>query len=305
MKPSVCHILLCFDRRFLLGAAVTIRSLTEHAREGVALQLHVVSPDLRADEMHMLQSSASPLNAGVSFSFHKLDGSRVRGLLRSKHVSPTAYARLLVGEILDPSIHRVVYVDVDVLFMRDVYELFELPLENKVLAAVPNGPIEDQQKNLRRLGVAAAAYFASGLLVIDLRQWRREHIGERALQFAREVGDRLVLHDQDALNGVILGAFVSLPESWCHWPTHGEVLGDAVIHYAMNPKPWHADYDGRFKEEFFEVLDRTPYAGWRPPYWYGLAPILFRLRRQLPYLPTATRLLRKHASKCWSVATGS
>ena len=32
----------------------------------------------------------------------------------------------------------------------------------------------------------------------------------------------------------------------------------------MSRKPWHPDYVGGFQSEFFSVLDRTPFAGWRP-----------------------------------------
>jgi hypothetical protein len=59
------------------------------------------------------------------------------------------------------------------------------------------------------------------------------------------------------------------------------------------PKPWHADYDRRFQEKFYRYLDRTPLSGWRPWNPAGLGAGLARLRRRIPYLPSAVRHLRR------------
>jgi lipopolysaccharide biosynthesis glycosyltransferase len=286
-------ILLCFDRRFLLGAAVTIRSITENACPSSSLRFHIFSPDLDDDAQKRLADSAMARVPRIQTFSYRIDPSAFSDLLRSKQISHTAYARLFAAEILDASITELIYVDADVLFARDVCELMNIPLNGKVLAAVPNGSLSDQQKNLQRLGVAAESYFASGLMVIDLARWRREQVGIRALQFAHDAGDRLVLHDQDALNGVIRGEFVPLPTTWCHWASESDAIRDAVIHYAMTPKPWDPDYQGGYRDQFFECLDRTPFAGWRPARWFGLAPILARAARALPYPPTVLRILRE------------
>jgi lipopolysaccharide biosynthesis glycosyltransferase len=248
---------------------------------------------MQGDDLQKLRRSVAPRETSIEFVSHTIDYAPLVGLLRSKHISHMAYARLLAGSVLDSSVERVVYVDVDVLFLRDICELYEMPLDGMILAAVPNGPPEEQQEQLQRLGIAASGYFASGLMVIDLARWRKDRIGERALGFAETLGDKLVLHDQDALNGVVQGNFLALPSSWCHVPADGVVEEDVVVHYAMVPKPWHADYDGPYRADFFEYLDRTAFAGWRPREWFGLAPKLSRLVRSLPYPPTVLRLLRQ------------
>ena len=294
---SCIEILLCFDRRFLPGAAVTIRSISENAEPSRPLRFHIVHPDLRPRDRKTLDASAMDRAAGVRSVYYPLDLAVFDGLLRSRSVSRTAYARILAGEVLDAVIHRVVYVDVDVLFLRDVAELFDLPLGNHVLAAVPNGSLQDQREQIARLGLASRSYFASGLMVINLDLWRTSNLGARALHFAERAGSRLVLHDQDALNAILAGEYLQLPLKWCHLPSYGRTQEPVVVHYAMDHKPWHADYTGDYRDEFFQHLDRTALAGWRPARWMGLAPHVARLSRMFPYAPTALRLLTERASR--------
>jgi len=284
-------VLLTFDRAFLIGGAVTVRTLSENAAPDRPLRVHVLHPDLNEAELEKLRASLAPRAIAPELVSHRLDASLFRGFARSKWVSLTAYGRLLAGQILPRSESRAVYVDVDVLFQPDVARLFDLDLKGNVIAAVPNGDLADQQENSRRLGKSADAYFASGLLIYDLDKWRRDHVGEAALEFAGRSPD-LKLHDQDALNWVVDGKFLHLSDEWCHWASHPPMEGRPLVHYAMSQKPWHPDYASGYREEFFAAVDRTAFAGWRPSSALGIAPLFMRLRRRIPYLPTVLRLLR-------------
>lgn len=292
IEEGVLDLLMCFDRRFLIGAAVSMRSLCENASQNGSLRFTILTTDLTAADEARLRETLEGFPVR-DIRIQRVDTGAFDSLLRSKHVSHTAYARILAGDVMPSSVDRVVYVDADVLFLRDVWELADVPLGGHVLAAIPNEDEASQQRQLQRLGVTADSYFASGLMVIDLPRWRALNIGQNAIDFARSVGDRLLLHDQDALNGAIRGRYQHLPDIWGHWSIAGVPQTRSVIHYAMSPKPWHADYRGAFRDEFFACLDRTSFAGWRPPHLFGLAPVAARFRRRLPYLPTVFRMIRK------------
>jgi lipopolysaccharide biosynthesis glycosyltransferase len=219
---------------------------------------------------------------------------QLEGLLRSRAIPRAAYARLLIGGLLPTHVTRLIYLDSDLLVCRDLRELWRTDLGGRVLGAVPNSldPAADVSA-FDRLGVAGKRYFNSGVLLIDLMAWRTEEVGERALAFARALGDRLILHDQDALNAVLVDRWVELPGYWNHWASRDASVEAAVIHFTMPPKPWDADYSGPFRAEYFEVLDRTAWNGWRPPRWLGMAARISRIRRTFPYVPTVWRRFRR------------
>ena len=123
-------------------------------------------------------------------------------------------------------------------------------------------------------------------------------MGARALEFAEQAGERLILHAQDALNGALQGDWKHLPLHWNAWTIHPDLHedSDAVFHFMGAPKPWHADYSGSFADKFYQYLDRTPYAGRRPWNPAGLGRVYRKVGRRAPFLPSAVRMLRARLS---------
>lgn len=292
------HVLLATDRRCLWGCAVSMRSMLEHAAHGSELHFHVMDGGLSAADRAALRGSLNGGDASTTIEFVGFDPGAVSKLRRSKVITRTVYARLFLGGALPPEVARCVYVDCDVLFERDVTELWATDLEGHVLGAVDNGLWDDPVSYQRRLGLANPAYFNSGVLLVDVLRWRESRVGERAIAFAEGAGDRLILHDQDALNGALDGAWLRLAPHWNMWVVHPSMHTDsrAVFHFMGVPKPWHADYSGRFPDKFYGYLDRTPFAGARPWNPAGLGRVVRRVRRAIPYLPSAVRVLRSRLS---------
>ena len=288
------HVLLATDRRCLWGCAVSMRSMAEHASAVADLRFHVMVNGVAPRDRDALSRSVTHTVPRASVEFVSFDPREVRHLQRSSLITRTAYARLFIDEALPEEAPRCIYIDCDLLFERDVGELWRLDLGGRTVGAVDNALWDDPARYQQRLGLERPEYFNSGVLLVDMNRWRRLAIGEKALRFAERTGDRLILHDQDALNGALQGDWIPLAPTWNSWVIHPELHPDsrAVFHFMGAPKPWHADYSGRFADKFFAYLDRTPYAGSRPWNPAGVGRALRRVRRRLPFLPSAVRIIR-------------
>jgi lipopolysaccharide biosynthesis glycosyltransferase len=89
-------------------------------------------------------------------------------------------------------------------------------------------------------GYEFGGYFNSGIMVVDLKQWRRSDLLERGRRFATENPGRLRHWDQDVLNQ----------------------SNPAIIHFAgPGPiKPWNAQCKHPLKEKYLEAKAKTPWA---------------------------------------------
>ena len=89
-----------------------------------------------------------------------------------------ALYRLFIPELLPDEINRAIYLDSDTIVNLDLNELWTLNLENKPIAAVPEGLINGGNKIgalanhfVVKNGIATnIEYFNSGILVMDLQQ---------------------------------------------------------------------------------------------------------------------------------------
>lgn len=296
---SVIHVFLAVDPRCVLGCAVSIRSVLDNAGEGAAFHFHVVTNGIRDRDREAIRRSAIGAGREASVSFTEFDDGPVRHLARSKLISHTAYAILYLGELLPEEVSRCIYLDCDLVVERDLAELWNTELGELAVGAVDNVRWQASEIHQRRLGLSEPRYFNSGVLLVDVDRWRRDRLGPRAIEWAERIGSRLVLHDQDALNAALGGSWLPLPEYWNLWIIEPE-LGEtsrAVFHFMGWPKPWHADFRGRFQEKFFHYLDRTAYRGFRPWNPLGAGYLFARIRRQFPYLAAIPRVIRARMSE--------
>ena len=296
------NVVVALDRNVRWGCAVTLRSAIENSRAGTVFRVFVLFEGLTAADRRELESSWGVPGHEVSVSFIGIEASSWKTLVRSKHLSRMSFARLMIDELLPADVERCVYLDSDLLFELDITGLFGMDLEGKVIGAVPDGDETWDRVQLSRLGVDGGRYFNAGVFVADLKKWRDQKIGRRALEYCLNREPRLVgwmkseafFHDQDGMNRILAadGAHF-LPKCWNTWASNiVRYDSPAVIHLIMGPKPWQSDYAGTFGERFFDYLDRTAFTGQRPQTLLGLAKGIARIRRRIPYLPTVLRLFR-------------
>lgn len=300
-------VVLCGDRGVLFGFAVTVRSALEHAKR--PLRVNLITAGLDAEEQERLRASWVHQNcADVRFAeipLAALKEFRSTGYLKSKF----AYARYFIDEAF-PDIRRCIYLDADLLVLRDLSEAYDFDLGSNFAAAVRDvgvrrgSPPPDLSS---RLGLREPNnYFNSGFLVIDLDAFRNHEIRNQLVTLSIAKFDDLHAQDQDALNVVLEDHVLLVDEGWNvsqyekPFPLEGR-----IVHLIGTWKPWHSRYKKLFGERyyeeviyaaFFSILDRTQFQNWRPTDFYGFGGLLEQARHAVPtadmVLGKVRRLLR-------------
>jgi lipopolysaccharide biosynthesis glycosyltransferase len=247
-------VLFCVDRRYATAAAVAVASLASNASPEGGLDVWLLHDGLPQDKLELIRRAASGCN--IRLLEHEVLAEQLALPVRSDYISAATFGRFLVGHILPDSCERVLYLDCDILILKGLGPLWELDLEGHILAAAveytaPTLGSERGLEHVRELGLPPLfPYFNAGVLLIDLRAWRQERVGERA---ARYVADRRPKRmDQDALNAVVAGRWMQLDPIWNvanHWYRtrwsqcrNRRLLRDArIVHYVGHRKPWVRD----------------------------------------------------------------
>ena len=138
-----------------------------------------------------------------------------------------------------------------------------------------------------------APYFNTGVLLMDLRGWRRERIEDRALEELRAAPQQFRFWDQTVLNPLLRGRVQWLPDFWTRFVWQADRAGfddlRCILHFAAWT-PWieYAYSDGhRLYHRFMRIsgFDRE----WRARGWRRS-----RIKRRLllalaPWLPAYYR----------------
>lgn len=288
------------DDAYALPLAVTIRSLLDRLAADRALTLFVLDGGISASHRErLLDSWADPR---LTVEWVACPPALVHGLTVSGHVSPTAYARLLMHRLLPPGIGKILYIDADILFRRDVGLLWDEPLDDNVMLAVTDAgaPVLDAAvalphfdrcgrwlvtprpiPNYEACGLSPhARYFNSGVMLIDLVRWRERGIGDRALEVLHEHERHVLWWDQYALNIVLAGQWGELDGRWNqvaaifrypNWrssPLDRRVFKAIrhdpwVVHFCSADKPWRRESRHPWTGRYRAMIRRT---AWRRPH---------------------------------------
>lgn len=213
---------------------------------------HILTDTLSEKTIHKISEAEKQLTAiyPVSIAVHFLDDTLFYDFPRWRR-SFSAYYRIMLARFLPQDVKRALYLDGDTLVNTDIRTFMVQDLEGKVLAAAPNYPQLKHTVQSRKgeTGYSFAShfcYFNSGVMLIDVENWRDENVQEKVLHFLNAY--HVLCPDQDALNAVFKDRVKILPYEW-----------NLMWHNLVDPEEikrlWQEHPDSFADNSFYENLD--------------------------------------------------
>jgi lipopolysaccharide biosynthesis glycosyltransferase len=236
----VIHIVSGADERFVPGLVVALGSALFSLPADRPVTIHVLDGGLSQISVGRIQSLAARTHPGCAVFFCPVDEALFAGLRPGIGNSRMYYARLGMGELIQAD--KAVYLDADVVVTGNLEELWNIGMGENVLLAAHDRKIrflrEDCPWPLPHQE-GEAPYFNTGVMVVNLRRWREEAVGPRAMALAAEAGDRCQWYDQTVINHLLRGQIGRLSDSW-NWQREEipEEPPIGAIHFTTGKKPW-------------------------------------------------------------------
>ena len=180
----VCFGLHDADGRYSKFTGTTIASIFENTAAKVTA--HILHDNtLTQDNRDKFLRLARQYNQRVKFyNAEKLCADKIKEYAtlipnaKTSQVGIGAFYRLLITKILPENIEKIAYLDSDIIVNLDIAELWRIELGDKILACVPesfNGVDTQERLPLCSEGyVRNEDYFNSGVLLMDLKRFRKE-----------------------------------------------------------------------------------------------------------------------------------
>ena len=177
-------------------------------------------------------------------------------------------------------------MDCDLLVLGEITELWNLDMQSKPIAAAEDyGILSSKGKRAEKTKnfdwKEDDSYFNSGVLLIDVKQWRDNDYAGKLIKL---VGERSFRHhDQDALNYMFMDKWTKLPLRWNVIPPVFNMMpriafnskmrkkavealqNVGIFHYAGGYKPWEYTIHEGFNEKYYEYLAHTEYKNVKMP----------------------------------------
>ncbi|HKM02802.1 MAG TPA: glycosyltransferase family 8 protein [Bacilli bacterium] len=267
MNKKEIPIFFACDDNYIPFLGVALSSLKENASRDYNYRIIILNEGLK----HRNKVRISHLG-DEHFVIEFVDISATINRLRTAlslrlrdYYSVAIYYRMFIPTLF-PNMDKAIYLDGDIIVLGDISEFYNTDIEGKLVAAINDRLVYDTPEFVKyveqAVGIKASEYFNSGVLVMNLDEFRKQNIEDQFLNLLIEYNFDSVCPDQDYLNVLCRNAKVLLPIGWNKMPlpdNEFDVNTLKLCHYNSFEKPWR--HDGvLFGELFWEKAHKTEFS---------------------------------------------
>jgi len=253
---------IAFDQNYIAPFYALITSIFENNR-GNKLTIHAIVSGLSEENKSNISNYA--IKNSSEINFYTIDEQTVSQYVLTSTWTSAVYYRLYFPLMVPDSVNRLLYLDTDTIVVNNLAPLYATDLE-----LYPVGAIYDTWvKTAPHLGITEEGqYFNSGVLLIDIQQWKTQQVSEKAFAFLSAHPEKIKFVDQDALNAVLINnwkkleskynlMYSSIPEGMSKKEMNAFILDKVIIHFTLQ-RPWYLLCKNRLRELYFYYLQKSP-----------------------------------------------
>lgn len=265
------NIATSLNSKYMRYAYVMLTSFFVNQSEGMDVHVYLLYSYLTEEDKEELEG----LVKSYSGTLHWLpiDREMFAQFKTTEDWSAEAYYRLLLIDILQEDVDRLLYLDVDTIVNKPLDELYEIDFGGNVLCAckdICEAPFGDQRDAIFAEQIKNHfTYFCSGVVLFHIREMRGRYCFRDYLDAARQLDYKMVAPDQDILNYIHWKETMYVDQAqynlfaWIAYinGTHYQEVKEkaSIIHFS-GPKPWagrNVRYD--IEQIWWDYARKTPF----------------------------------------------
>ncbi len=276
------NFVLASDENYADKLSVTMYSILSCHRDAHRVSVHILSNNITEESLNKIKEVSEQFDNG-NIVFYNLNNLKelIGKSVNVDHLSLAAYARLFIPTLLPVEVDRAVYLDVDILVNENMYEVFDMDLDDNYIGAVKSLidlATDEEMKN-------GLLHINSGMIVWNLKICREKNFVGQCLDYIKNHEGKIKFHDQTIINEICKGKIKALHPKYnvmsnmlyLRYNSFISVYGltnfynekeyeDAkarptVIHLTswVVGRPWEIGCVHPYKDKYHEILSKTPW----------------------------------------------
>ena len=257
-------ILLSSDNNYAMPLATLITSIAYSKNEDTSVTVYIVDDGIADYNIEKINTLNGPTLEIIFIEKPDLSELFVSNdIIDTSYLSIAMYYRMYSTKILPESLHRILYLDCDMIVCQDLWELYSLDFEDNYVIGVTD--VFEEECCIR---LDLSQYINSGMMLVNLDKWREDNLIPSFEKYSNDNKERIKWPDQDIINGTCAGMIKTTDPKWNVQTgtdtTHEQqniIARDAgIIHYISVKKPWKIGIFHPFFDEFQKNLSRSPFS---------------------------------------------
>ncbi|GAA0173310.1 glycosyltransferase [Lithospermum erythrorhizon] len=261
---SLVHIAMTIDSEYLRGSMAVVNSVLRHATCPENVFFHFIADEFDPVSPRVLTRLVRSIFPSLNFKvyiFREDVINLISSSIRQSLENPLNYARNYLGDILDPCVTRVIYLDSDIVLVDDIGKLWKIRLSNNRVIGAPeychanftnyfSGEFWSDPILSNVFGSRDPCYFNTGVMVMNLDKWREGNY-RRKIENWMEIQRSRRIYELGSLPPFLLVFGGDVEPIHHRWNQHGlggdNVRGScrslhpgpvSLLHWSGKGKPW-------------------------------------------------------------------
>lgn len=281
-------IVIASDNKYVKYVSVVLNSIIENSHLENNYDIYILNDNISEYSKKIISGIIDNKN---NFNVQFIDVSlyvsqQIKDIFYvHNYISIATYFRFFI-ELIFKEFEKVIYLDCDIVVEKDVAQLMEVDLNNKILAACRDfetmrlvykeNDWQEYHRNVLEIK-DSNNYFQAGVIVYNIKRLIQNNTLIKLLGKLKEVqSPRFV--DQDILNSVLQNNIKFLDSKWnfqwyieIHDPEFHNIIprkyyneykkgksNPSIIHFNGSLKPWH-DPDVEYAKDFWKYAKASPF----------------------------------------------
>lgn len=265
-KGTKINIVFGLNEDFIQHAAVVMASILANSTLKDKYHFYLISDFISVKNKKRLEQLKSIRDFEITYL--KVSNKDFKGVKLNNLGFSTLYRFKIFDLISD---EKVLYLDSDMIVLKDLRELFETDISDYLAAGVED-ILSPKLKKIFSMD-ETSTYINAGMILFNLDKCREEGLKTDIFKMANKINSKQVgriINDQDVLNVVMQNKIKIVHQKWncmykfdnlyANQEAYLEAAKDpCIVHYIIY-KPWNADCKNPYKKlEYFGYLRITPW----------------------------------------------
>lgn len=265
------NIVLAPDNNYARHASAVMASVLQHNKCDVVFWIL----DGGISEENKKNLSAFSGFENYTVKFLEINPDDFSEFPESGYISRAMWYRLKIASLIPDNVGVCLYLDCDTIVCSSLEQLFLKDLSGYYVAGAMDCVYEKFVSRNRKYFPKNYRYFNSGVLLLNLSEWRKNGVEEMIFDFLKKNPDALKLLDQTVLNITLQNKVLELPIAYnLQWTPkyvcessyylHKQEYYDAmkapiIVHFVNEFKPWKVGLNALnpFYKKYFDALQFT------------------------------------------------
>lgn len=181
-KKSDFYVAFGISKTFTYPVGVLITSILENNKD-IKISFHIFI-DNKIDDKELSRFKELIKFYDTDIIIYEIDNSEFLNL-DDKEFTVAAYYRFAIPYQLKDLTDKYLYIDADMIAIRDLKDYLNINIENKIAAVVDDFTLDKIGNPI--LLAEGKKYFNSGMMYIDLKEWIKCKISEKCINILREI----------------------------------------------------------------------------------------------------------------------